>query len=184
MAPRACWSERGEHIHVTRTVMELCLGTTDSLEIPLSRIFPPRSSSGGSSHAPSLAFKGLGMQGMRKAGSKELYQHPAARHPLAPLKRCARKPGLHWCQTALKRSQGRRHPQTVFSPWDFSRIPCKPLTQPWISAQVQVPLGAPTHPCVPKQPGMPKPPSPVPAGAPHRARRDGIFLGISDILLT
>lgn len=72
---------RQEHIHVTQTVTELCLGTTGSLEIPLSRIFPPTdSSSGGSSHVPSLALKGLGTHGMRKAGSKELYQHPAARH--------------------------------------------------------------------------------------------------------
>lgn len=29
---------RGEHIHLTQTALELCLGTTDSLEISLSHI--------------------------------------------------------------------------------------------------------------------------------------------------
>lgn len=168
---------RGEHIHVTKTVMELCLGTTDSLKVPLSRFPPTDSSSGGSSHAPSLALKGLGM-----AGRQELYQHPAAGQQLAPLKRCARKSRSHWCQTALKRSQGRRHPQTV-SPHGIFPQPHANLSHT-PGSQVQAPLGAPMHPCVPKHPGVPKLPAPVPVGSPHWAGRDGIFLGIADISVT
>lgn len=125
---------RGEHIHVTQRVMELCLGTTDSLEIPLSRIFPPQTPAlEGAAVLLPLPSKGWGMQGMRKAGSKELYQHPAARQQLAPLKRCARKSGSHWCQTALKRSQGRRHPQTVFPHGIFHNPMQTSKTQPWLS---------------------------------------------------
>lgn len=145
---------------------------------------PTDSSSGGSSHAPSLALKGLGMQAMRKAGSKELYQHPAARHQLTPLKRCARKSGSHWCQTALKRSQGKKHPQTVFPHGIFPQAHANVPHPPWVSAQVQASLGAPIHPCVPKQPGMPKSLAQVPASSPHWSRRDGIFLGITDTSLT
>lgn len=98
---------------------------------PFVPYFPPTdSSSGGSSRAPSLGLKGLGMQGMRKAGSKELHQHPAARHQLEPVKRCARKSGSLWCQTALKRSQGRMHPQMVFSPMGFFHNPIQTTHTP------------------------------------------------------
>lgn len=105
---------------------------------------PAGCGSGGSSHAASLTLR-VGGCGGRKAVSKELYQHPAGRHRLAPWKGCARISGAHECQRALGRSQERRHPQTIFSPFHPMQTSPGPVgLSPAVSTS-----------CVPKQPRVP-----------------------------
>lgn len=125
LAPTTCWSERGEgsiimrHRHSWSSALALQTAWRS-----LCPVFPPtNSSSGGSSRAPSLALKGLGIQGMRKAGSEELYQHAAARHQLAPLKEMCQKIRVTLVPDSPEEDSREKAPTDRFFPMGYYHNP-------------------------------------------------------------